>query len=186
MTTIAYTRVSSIEQNLDRQLPDLKADKTFTDKCSGGSTNRPGLEALIEYMREGDTVHVHSIDRLARNLQDLLSLVELFKAQHVTLKFLKESMTFKAGTNDPMQELMLSVMGSVAQFEKAMINERQREGIAKAKAKGVYSKPRTRRVDSSKVLELLTEGLSHSMIAKELGCSTKTIQRIRNNASIPA
>jgi DNA invertase Pin-like site-specific DNA recombinase len=91
-------------------------------------------------------------------------------------------MTFKAGTNDHMQELMLSVMGSVAQFEKAMINERQREGIAKAKEKGVYSKPRTKRIQPSKVIELLTEGLSHSAIARELGCSTKTVQRIRNKA----
>ena len=179
MTQIAYVRVSSVDQNTERQLSDLQADKAFTDKCSGGTANRPALTALLDYMREGDTVHVHSIDRLARNLQDLLGLVELFKSKGVTLRFHKESMTFQAGSSDPMQELMLSVMGSVAQFEKAMINERQREGIEKAKAQGVYNKPRRKRVDPAQVQELLKQGQSHAAIAEELGCSTKTVQRIR-------
>ncbi len=186
MTDIAYIRVSSVDQNTDRQIAELKADKTFTDKCSGGSTDRPALTALRDYMREGDTVHVHSIDRLARNLQDLLSLVESFKAKGVALKFHKENMTFKAGNSDPMQELMLSVMGSVAQFEKAMINERQREGIAKAKAKGVYSKSRRKQVDAATVLNLLADGRSHSAIATELNCSTKTVQRIKRESEASA
>lgn len=184
MTDIAYFRVSSVDQNTERQLADFTFDKTFTDKCSGSDTKRPALNELIEYMREGDTVHVHSIDRLARSLQDLLNLVSSFNAKGVTLKFHKENMTFQAGgERDPRQELMLSIMGSVAQFEKAMINERQREGIAKAKAQGVYSKERSKKVDREEVLALLESGLSHEQIAKKLGCSTKTIQRIKNAKS---
>lgn len=178
MSDLAYLRVSTVEQNTERQLADLEADKEFIDKCSGGTINRPALTELFDYMREGDTVHVHSIDRLARNLQDLLNLVDSFKTKGVTLRFHKENMTFEAGRTDPMQELMLSVMGSVAQFEKALINERQLEGIAKAKAKGVYSKSRRKKVDQEEVIRLLNKGLSHGAIAEQLGCSTKTIQRI--------
>jgi DNA invertase Pin-like site-specific DNA recombinase len=181
MTQIAYIRVSSVDQNTDRQLADLKnIEKTFSDKCSGGTTNRPGLTALLEFIREGDVVHVHSIDRLARNLQDLLELVQRFRTKGVTLQFHKESMTFKPGTSDPMQDLMLNVMGAVAQFEKSLINERQREGIAKAKAQGVYSKARSKKVEPEAIQELLAQGKSHSEIAKSLGCSTKTVQRVKN------
>ena len=180
MTDIAYIRVSTTDQNTERQLDGVKVDKTFTDKCSGGSTDRPALTDLLDYIREGDTVHVHSIDRLARNLQDLLSLVERFKTKGVTLKFHKESLTFEGSVTNAMQDLMLSMIGAVAQFEKAMINERQREGIEKAKARGVYSQERKKKVDRDEVKALLNEGLPMAQIAKKLGCSSKTIQRIKN------
>ena len=178
---IAYIRVSTVEQNTERQLADVEGfDKVFEDKCSGSTTDRPSLAALLDYVREGDEVHVHSIDRLARNLNDLLSLVELFKSKGVTLVFNKESMTFSGSTSDPMQELMLSMIGAVAQFERAVIRERQAEGIAQAKAKGVYSKSRKKKVDRDQVKELLAGGLPLAEIARRLNCSTKTIQRIRN------
>ena len=180
MTDIAYIRVSTTDQNTERQLDGVKVDKTFTDKCSGGSTDRPALTDLLDYIREGDIVHVHSIDRLARNLQDLLSLVEMFKTKGVTIKFHKESLTFEGSVTNAMQDLMLSMIGAVAQFEKAMINERQREGIEKAKAKGVYSQARKKKVDRDEVKALLNEGLPMAQIAKKLGCSSKTIQRIKN------
>lgn len=180
MTDIAYIRVSTTDQNTERQLDGVKVDKTFTDKCSGGSTDRPALTDLLDYIREGDIVHVHSIDRLARNLQDLLSLVERFKTKGVTLKFHKESLTFEGSVTNAMQDLMLSMIGAVAQFEKAMINERQREGIEKAKARGVYSQDRKKKVDRDEVKALLNEGLPMAQIAKKLGCSSKTIQRIKN------
>ncbi len=180
MTDIAYIRVSTTDQNTERQLDGVEVDKTFTDKCSGGSTDRPALTDLLDYIREGDTVHVHSIDRLARNLQDLLSLVERFKTKGVTLKFHKESLTFEGSVANAMQDLMLSMIGAVAQFEKAMINERQREGIEKAKARGVYSQERKKKVDRDEVKALLNEGLPMAQIAKKLGCSSKTIQRIKN------
>ena len=180
MTDIAYIRVSTTDQNTERQLDGVKVDKTFTDKCSGGSTDRPALTDLLDYIREGDIVHVHSIGRLARNLQDLLSLVEMFKTKGVTLKFHKESLTFEGSVTNAMQDLMLSMIGAVAQFEKAMINERQREGIEKAKARGVYSQERKKKVDRDEVKALLNEGLPMAQIAKKLGCSSKTIQRIKN------
>lgn len=180
MTDIAYIRVSTTDQNIERQLDGVKVDKTFTDKCSGGSTERPALTDLLDYIREGDIVHVHSIDRLARNLQDLLSLVERFKTKGVTLKFHKESLTFEGSVTNAMQDLMLSMIGAVAQFEKAMINERQREGIEKAKARGVYSQERKKKVDRDEVKALLNDGLPMAQIAKKLGCSSKTIQRIKN------
>jgi DNA invertase Pin-like site-specific DNA recombinase len=180
MTHIAYIRVSSVDQNTDRQLADVQhIEKTFTDKCSGGTTNRPALTDLINFVREGDTVHIHSIDRLARNLQDLLELVAFFRSKGVTLVFHKEHMTFKPDGTDPIQDLMLNVMGAVAQFEKALINERQREGIAKAKAQGVYSKARSKKVEPDAILTLLSQGKSHSEVAKLLGCSTKTVQRVK-------
>ena len=180
MTAIAYIRVSSVDQNTDRQLDGVeRIEKTFTDKCSGGTANRPALTQLIDYMREGDVVYVHSIDRLARNLQDLLVLVDKFRAKGVTLRFHKEAMDFSPGQSDKMQDLMLSVMGAVAQFEKALINERQREGIAKAKAAGKYSKSRSKKVDPDEALTLLAQGLTQPAVAKQLGCSTKTIQRIK-------
>ncbi|AXQ97564.1 recombinase family protein [Pseudoalteromonas piscicida] len=180
MKNIGYIRVSTVDQNTDRQLSDVELDRTFIDKCSGGSADRPQLNELIDYVRDGDTVHVHSIDRLARNLQDLLSLIEVFKAKAVTVKFHKERLTFEGQTKNATQDLMLTMIGAVAQFEKDMINERQREGIEKAKAKGVYSKQRAKRIDREEVAQLLSDGLPMAQIARRLGCSTKTIQRIRN------
>lgn len=182
MTDIAYIRVSTTDQSTERQLDGIGVNKTFIDKCSGGSTNRPALTDLLDYVREGDTVHVHSIDRLARNLQDLLSLVEEFKSKGVTLRFHKESLTFSGSIKDDFQDLMLSMVGAVAQFERAMINERQREGIEKAKARGVYSQERAKRVDREEVKALLADGLPMAQIAKKLGCSSKTIQRIKNES----
>ena len=132
MADIAYIRVSTTDQNTERQLDGVEVVKTFTDKCSGGSTNRPALTDLLDYIREGDTVHVHSIDRLARNLQDLLSLVERFKTKGVALKFHKENLTFEGSVTNAMQDLMLSMIGAVAQFEKAMIDD---QNDAKAQEK---------------------------------------------------
>ena len=182
MTDIAYIRVSTTDQNTERQLDGVEVNKTFTDKCSGGSTDLPALTDLLDYIREGDTVHVHSIDRLARNLQDLLTLVEEFKSKGVTLKFHKESLTFEGSVTNAMQDLMFSMIGAVAQFEKAMINERQGEGIEKAKARGVYSQERAKRVDREGVRAMLAEGIPMAQIAKKLGCSSKTIQRIKNES----
>ena len=135
MATIGYIRVSTVEQNTDRQLDGLQFDKTFTEKCSGGSTNRPALEAMLEFVREGDTVNVHSIDRLARNSVDLLRLVSDFKTLGVSVVFHRENLTFSAGHQDPMNELMLSMIGAFAQFERSVLKERQAKGIEKAKKK---------------------------------------------------
>ena len=134
---IGYIRVSSFDQNPDRQLENIQTDKVFSDKASGKDTKRPELEALITFVREGDTVVVHSMDRLARNLDDLRSLVQMFTSRGVRIEFVKENMTF-TGDESPMATLMLSVMGAFAEFERSLIRERQREGIELAKLRGAY------------------------------------------------
>jgi len=134
---IAYRRVSSTDQVTDRQLPGIEFDREFEDKCSGSTTKRPGLAACLDFIREGDTLVIHSMDRLARNLPDLLKLVADLTGRGVTVKFHKEALTF-TGEKNPMQDLQLAVMGAVAQFELAMIRERQQEGVAAAKRAGKH------------------------------------------------
>ena len=134
---VGYVRVSGLDQNEERQLEGMTLDRAFTDRASGKDVNRPQLQELLAYVRNGDTVVVHSMDRLARNLVDLRRLVAGLTERGVRVEFAKERLTF-TGTDGPIATLMLSVMGAVAEFERALIKERQREGIAIAKRKGVY------------------------------------------------
>jgi DNA invertase Pin-like site-specific DNA recombinase len=115
---IGYVRVSSFDQNPERQLEQVQVDKVFTDKASGKDTQRPELERLLAFVREGDTVVVHSMDRLARNLDDLRRLVQKLTQRGVRIEFVKECLTF-TGEDSPMANLMLSVMGAFAEFERA-------------------------------------------------------------------
>ena len=126
---IGYVRVSSFDQNPERQLDQVQVDKLFTDKASGKDTQRPQLDALLSFAREGDTVVVHSMDRLARNLDDLRRLVHTLTKRGIRIEFVKECLSF-TGEDSPMANLLLSVMGAFAEFERALIGERQREGIA--------------------------------------------------------
>ncbi|MBH3374403.1 MULTISPECIES: recombinase family protein [Pseudomonas] len=173
---IGYIRVSSVDQSTERQLDGVQVDRTFTDKVSGATVNRPQMAELRRSVREGDTVHVHSIDRLARSLSDLLALVEEFRAKGVALVFHKEGLTF-TGKHDAMQDLMLSMMGAVAQFERALIRERQAEGIAKAKQRGVYVR-RAEDKSNAKIRELRDAGISIRHIAANLGIGVSTVQRV--------
>jgi len=132
---IGYVRVSSLDQNPDRQLEQIPVDRTFTDKASGKDVARPQLDALLRFAREGDTVVVHSMDRLARNLDDLRQIVRSLTGRGIRVEFVKEGLTF-TGEDAPMATLLLSVMGAFAEFERALIRERQREGIALAKRRG--------------------------------------------------
>lgn len=176
MSDVGYIRVSSAYQNTERQLDNLKLDKIFTDKLSGVDTSRPQLIAMLDYVREGDIVHVHSIDRLARNLADLTKLVEELNSKGITVHFHKESLTFK-DTNDPIQKLMFQMLGSFAEFERSLIKERQREGIAKAKQAGKY-KGRKKTIDDKIIIEAFNQdGASYRKVAKELGVSLSTVQR---------
>jgi len=135
---IGCVRVSSVDQNTDRQLDGIELDRVFADKASGKNAgDRPQLQELLGYAREGDTIIVHSIDRLARNLDDLRRLVNDLTSRGVRIQFVKETLTF-SGDDSPMSRLLLSMMGAFAEFERAIIRERQREGIEKAKKKGVY------------------------------------------------
>jgi DNA invertase Pin-like site-specific DNA recombinase len=134
---IGYIRVSTLDQAEARQLEGIEVAKTFTDKASGKDTKRPQLEDLLSFVRAGDTVVVHSMDRLARNLDDLRRIVKSLTGKGVQIEFVKECLTF-TGEDSPMANLMLSVMGAFAEFERALIRERQREGIALAKKRGAY------------------------------------------------
>lgn len=134
---VGYVRVSTASQNTDRQLDGVDVAKTFTDKASGKDVERPELARALDYVREGDTLVVHSMDRLARNLDDLRRIVRDLTAKGVRVEFVKEAQTFTGDAN-PMSNLLLSLLGAVAEFERSLILERQREGIAIAKAKGVY------------------------------------------------
>src|SRR3984885_10031061 len=134
---VGYIRVSSVDQNTERQLEGQDLDKVFTDKASGKDTNRPQLQAALDYIREGDVLVVHSMDRLARNLDDLRRMVLDLTGKGVHVQFIKENLTF-TGEESPMSNLLLSLLGAVAEFERSMIRERQREGIELAKKRGVY------------------------------------------------
>lgn len=134
---VGYIRVSTLEQNTERQLEGLKLDRVFTDKASGKDTKRPQLQAALAHLRDGDRLVVHSLDRLARNLVDLKNIVTELTGRGVEVEFVKEHLTF-GSEDDAMSNLLLSVMGAFAEFERALIRERQREGIALAKRAGVY------------------------------------------------
>ena len=134
---IGYRRVSTLDQNSARQLDGVELDEAFEDKASGKDTDRPQFQACIKHCRKGDTLHIHSMDRAARNLDDLRRVVKELTGKGVVVKFHKEGLTF-TGEDSPMANLLLSMLGAVAEFERALILERQREGIAVAKAKGVY------------------------------------------------
>jgi DNA invertase Pin-like site-specific DNA recombinase len=134
---VGYIRVSTSSQSLDRQLEGVPIDRLFRDEASAKDTLRPGLQSMLSFIREGDTVIVHSFDRLARDLGDLRRLVKEMTGRGIQVQFLKEGLTF-TGDDSPMANLMLGVMGSFAEFERALILERQREGIALAKTEGAW------------------------------------------------
>lgn len=171
-----YIRVSSVDQNESRQLEGVEVQKTFIDRCSGKDTERPELQRALEHLREGDTLHVHSIDRLARNLQDLQKLVEGLNEKGVTVTFHTENLTF-TGDDNPMQKLMFQMMGAFAEFERSLIKERQREGIEAAKRRGVYKgrKPALTPEQIEEVKVKVAQGANKASLARELKVSRQTI-----------
>lgn len=178
--TVGYVRVSTVDQNTERQLDGLQVDKVFTDHASGKDTNRPALTECLAYLRDGDELVVHSMDRLARSLVDLRQTVDRLTAKGVRVRFLKEGLTF-GDTSDPCAVLMLSVMGAVAEFERSLLLERQREGIAIAKDKGVY-KGRVPSLSADQAFEVdrrMAEGESASAIASEYKISRATVYNTR-------
>ncbi|WP_427311048.1 recombinase family protein [Cupriavidus sp. H39] len=174
---VAYVRVSTVDQNTERQLEGVAVDKTFMDKASGKDIHRPQLQAALDYLREGDTLVVHSMDRLARNTEDLLRMVRELTAKHVSVEFVKERLTFSGQNDDPMATLMMTMLGGFAQFERSLIRERQREGIAIAKEKGVY-KGRKASLSPEQVALLKQRaeaGEKKAAIARDLGISRETL-----------
>ena len=179
MADIAYIRVSSVDQNTDRQLDGISFDETFTEKASAATTKRPQLEHCLRYVRKGDTLHVHSIDRLARNLSDLLSLLKELTGRNVAVKFHKENLMF-TGEDNPFQMLQLQIIGAVAQFEREIIKERQREGIAKAQAKGKHCgrKAKLSKDQIQEVRSRIENGEEKKRLAEEYGISRQTLYRL--------
>ncbi|MEO7195931.1 MAG: recombinase family protein [Pseudonocardiaceae bacterium] len=177
---VAYVRVSGLDQNADRQLEGIAVDRAFTERASGKDADRPQLVALLSFVRDGDTVIVHSMDRLARNLDDLRRVVRELTAKGVRVQFIKEQLTF-TGEDTAMANLLLSVMGAFAEFSvistRSLIRERQREGIALAKKRGAY-RGRTRSLSEEQAARLRQragEGAPKTTLARELGISRETV-----------
>ncbi|RQT38653.1 recombinase family protein [Burkholderia contaminans] len=174
---IGYIRVSTVDQSTERQLEGVDLDKVFTDKASGKDTDRPQLQAALGYLRDGDTLMVHSMDRLARNTEDLLRVVRELTERGVTVQFVKDVMTFTADKRNPQQELMMTMLAAFAQFERSLIRERQREGIAIAKANGVYKgrKPSLSPEQAVMLQQRVASGETKASIARDLGISRETL-----------
>ena len=182
---IGYIRVSTLDQNHERQLEGVELDRTFIDHASGKDTSRPELEFLLSFVRAGDSVIVHSMDRLARNLDDLRHLVQILTSQDVAVEFVKEHLVF-TGNDSPMAKLMLSVMGAFAEFERELLKERQREGIVLAKERGVYrGRKRSLTPDAtSEILHRIARGEAKARLAKEYGISRETLYQYLNDAKL--
>lgn len=175
---VGYIRVSSADQNTERQLENLQLDKVFIDKLSGKDTNRIQYQAMLEFVREGDCLFVHSMDRLARNLDDLRKTVQTLVKKGVQIQFLKENLVF-TGEDSPMAVLTLSIMGAFAEFERSIIRERQKEGIAIAQKRGVY-KGRSRVLSDAQVDDLIKrvqDGESKTSIAERFNLSRQAVYK---------
>ncbi len=173
---VGYIRVSTLDQNTERQLDGIELDKAFTDRASGKDTKRPQLAAALEYVREGDTLLVHSLDRLARNVEDLRRIVRQLNERGISIEFVKNRLVFSGGA-DPSARLMLTMLGAFAEFERELIRERQREGIALAKARGVY-KGRKRALSTTEASELIEQahaGIPKADLARAYGISRETV-----------
>ena len=182
MAHVGYIRVSTVDQNTDRQLDGVELAHVYEEKASAATTKRPVLEECMRFVRKGDTLHVHSIDRLARNLGDLLSILKTLTGTGVAVKFHKERLTF-TGEDNPFQTLQLQIIGAVAQFEREIIKERQREGIAKAQAKGKHCgrKPTLSPEQVQEIKEKVAAGAEKKALAQEYGVSRQTLYRVIAN-----
>lgn len=173
---IGYVRVSSLDQNAERQLEQVPVARLFTDRASGKDTQRPELDRMLAFVREGDTVVVHSMDRRACNLDDLRRVVRQLTQRGVRIQLVKEDLTF-TGEDSPMANLMLSVMGAFAEFERALLRERQRGGIALAKQRGAY-RGRKKALSQLQVAELRRRADTREQktrLARESGISRETL-----------
>lgn len=176
---VGYVRVSAIDQNTARQDEALEKDgvtKIFTDKITGSVIDRPELNALRAFVREGDTVVVLSMDRLARNLVEFRNLVEELVKKGVAVRFIRENLTF-TGNDSPMSMFMLSMMGAFAEFERAFIRERQREGIELAKARGAFKGGQLKLIEEDRtyLYDAVDRGVPKTEIAKRLKIAKNTV-----------
>ena len=177
--TYGYVRVSSQDQNEARQMVTMEkyqAEKVYSEKVSAKDTNREQLQALLDYVREGDTVVVHDFSRLARSTKDLLEIVELLDKKKVTLISSKENID----SSTPTGKLMLTMIGAINEFERANLLERQREGIAQAKKDGKYKGRKEIKIDNFEehYQRYLNRELNKTQLAKELGVSRPTLDKL--------
>ena len=171
MMIFNYVRVSTALQNTDRQLFDVSCDREYVDRLSGKDTNRPQLQAMIDNIRDGDVINCHSMDRLARNVRDLLALIERITSKGGEIRFFKENLAFSnIQKGDAFQKLMLVMLGAISEFERNLILERQREGIAVAKLKGKY------RGGKNKLLTEQVQELRHLVGTKSLSVSKAAVK----------
>ena len=183
---IGYIRVSTADQNPERQRIELEAvgvEEIYEDRVSGKNLDRPQLQEMLAFIRKGDTIIVHSLDRLSRNLSDLLKTVEALTQKGVSIHFLKEKLEFDAGKDaSPTAKLMLQLVGAFSEFERSMIKARQREGIELAKARGVYrGRKRTVKPEQIETVEKqMALGVPLSVAAKKVGISRATVYRYLN------
>lgn len=178
---IGYRRVSTVDQSLDRQeLPaDIDPKDIFEEKLSGKSRERPALESMIRYVRQGDEVFIWSIDRLARNLRDLEEIVDEILAKGASIHFMSEGLDFRPGEENGFTRMHLQLLGIFAQFERSLSRQRQLEGIEKAKAKGVFEGKKPS-IDRAAADVFFQQGHSIKSIAKLLGCNERTVYRLRD------
>lgn len=183
---VSYLRVSTADQNVARQREAIgPVDREFIDKISGSSrANREGLESAMAYLREGDMLFVASIDRLARSVSDLVTLVDEITSKGAGITFVKEAMVLSPGAHDPRDELLLGLLAVIAQFERALILERQREGIELAKARGVYrGSPRAMTDDMvAEARRRIAAGETKTAVARAMGIGRTTLYEYLNNA----
>lgn len=181
---VGYIRVSSYSQNTDRQLQGVHVEKLFEETASAKDAKRPVLIDCLEYLRNGDHLHVHSIDRLARNLMDLQKIVTSLNEKGVSITFHNENLTFSSGGNEnPMSTLMLQMLGAFSQFERALIRERQREGMALAKKAGkqIGRKPSLNLSQAREIERRTSRGESKASLAREFKVSRQTLYAALEN-----
>lgn len=179
MANVGYIRVSTMDQETGRQLDKVVLDKVFEEKISSATPNRPILAECLNYLREGDIFYIHSIDRLARNLIELQSIVSALVEKGVEVRFYTENLTFSKGSS-PMQELMLQILGAFAQFERKLIKERQQEGISNAKRQGKYlGRPKKISDEDKKLIfAMYQDGCTPSSIAKKFNVCVSSIHKL--------
>jgi DNA invertase Pin-like site-specific DNA recombinase len=184
---VQYIRVSTVEQNEARQLEALKKynpEKTFMEKISAKDTNRPQLQAMLEFVREGDTVVIHEFSRLARSTKDLLGIVETLNTKGVQLISNKENLD----TSTPTGKLMLTMIGAIAEFERQQILERQKEGIAIAKKEGKFKGRQVKELDEETFNKYYSQyklrKINKVEFAKALNISRPTLDKLLKDKNL--
>jgi DNA invertase Pin-like site-specific DNA recombinase len=175
-----YIRVSTFIQNTDRQLLGVDCDREYIDKCSGKDMNREQFKLMMSNLRAGDVVNVHSLDRVGRNTKDILALVQEIKDLGCIINFKKENLTFDGTKSDLYSDLMLTILAGFSEFERNILLERQREGIAIAKAKGVYEGRKTKLSDErlAELKTMFAESKNKTQLAKEFGLTRSYIYQL--------